>query len=118
MDHLTIHQFERFCDNLLTERKINTKVTHDKGNVRIEIPGTNPKQVFVCNTKYWHIETFEKFVGYRITVHSTEYSSKLELESAIDNYFKKSVAMSQFNPTDAQLWMALDKLTDVVHSLL
>ena len=87
-------------------------------NTMIYIPSTTPQQIFVCNPTYWWIEIQTDHAGNYRRDDPIEYNSKEQLVEALHQYFGSVIPERQFTSSEAQLWMAIDKLADVVHSRL
>ena len=110
---MNLEDFQETCTVFLQELKVNTGVTYVSDTVRILTPHSSPRQFFVCTRDRWWIETQSGSQSYIQTVQPTNYITMKDLKRALDLNFRKQIANSQFN-----LWMALDKLSDVVHSRL
>jgi hypothetical protein len=92
---------------------VTTISNNTPNGVRIDIPNTNPQQVFACNRGFWWIERLGPYGNYYTNGSSNQYNTVGDLRRALDLNFRKEIANSQFN-----LWLALDKFADVVHSRL
>lgn len=122
VSELTVPQFYERCTRLFHELRIKSNmIVEENEECTIEIPETNPLQLFVCNRTSWHIEKAgegEDSDIFDIIDGPNNYEYIQELRSALDRTFKKLISNSQFNTSNIKLWMAIDKLTDAVHSHL
>ena len=122
VSEMTVPQFYATCTRLLQQLKINVStIVQENEECIIEIPETDPMELFVCDRMSWQIQKSGKgddIDKYETVTGPTDYNSVKELRRALDRTFNKLISMSQFNTSDIQLWMAIDKLTNAVHSHL
>jgi hypothetical protein len=122
VSEMTVPQFYATCTRLLQQLSIDVStIIQVDEKCMIEIPDTNPTELFVCDRTCWLIEKAEE--GEESYIFDTingpnDYKSVAELRRALDKTFNKLISMSKFNTSDIQLWMAIDKLTNAVHSHL
>jgi hypothetical protein len=107
VSQMNLADFQETCTVLLQQLNVNTEVTSVSDIVRILTPDSSPRRFFVCNQRCWWIE--DEF--FHKIVQPTDYNTIKDLKHELDRNLRKQIANSQFN-----LWIALGKLTDVVHS--
>ena len=121
VSQMTLPEFQQTCRQLLQDLHVNLPIRDEDEDCIINFPDTEPLQLFVCNRTSWHIEKAGEGDDFDIftTINGpNNYIYIEELRRALDRTFKKLILMSQFNISDIQLWMAIDKLSGVVHSHL
>ena len=119
VSQMTLPEFQQTCRQLLQDLNVILPIRDEDEDCIIDFPDTEPLQLFVCNRTSWHIEKAgegDDFYIFTTINGPNNYEYVEELSRALDRAFNKQIAMLQFNPSEAQLWMAIDKLIDVVHS--
>jgi hypothetical protein len=114
---MTLGDFFDLCHQILRELNVeNPNFHHFQMMFRVAISNTN--QVFVCDRYCWWIETYTSWGASSESKSRTDYTTIEELKNAFRSYFGSATQQSKFGTSEAQLWIAIDKLTDVVHSRL